>query len=174
MSTALLVIDVQRSLLDEGPWQGDELLATVRQLIDRAREAGALVVFIRDSRVEPDGSIDSSLHPLPGDLMVTKDFCDSFLDTGLHETLQAGGIGTLVVCGMQTDYCIDTTCRRAASLGYRVLLASDAHTTFDRDFLSAENIVRHHNQILGHFAAAAGSVRTIEADEVAFAGPRGP
>jgi nicotinamidase-related amidase len=118
VATALLVIDVQRSLLDEGPWGKAELLSNIRLLIDRARESDATVVFIQDTRVEPDGSIDSSLRQLPGDITIKKDYCDSFLGTRLHEDLQEDGITKLIVCGMQTDYCIDTTCRRAASFGF--------------------------------------------------------
>lgn len=45
--------------------------------------------------------------------------------------LQARHIGNLVIAGNQTEYCIDTTCRHAASLGYNVTLVRDAHRTWD-------------------------------------------
>jgi nicotinamidase-related amidase len=169
MSTALLVIDMQKSLLGESPWNQDALLLNVRALIDRARSAGAPVVFVTDTRVEPDASIDDRLAPRPTDPVVSKDFSDSFSGTGLLQQLQGMGIDRLVVCGLQTDYCIDTTCRRAASLGYTVVLASDAHSTFDHEFLPAEAIVQHHNRILRAFPAGRGTVSTVPAGEVGFA-----
>ncbi len=49
---------------------------------------------------------------------------------------------------MQTEMCIDSACRAAKALGYRVVLADDAHTTFDTKVLPAERIVAHHNATL--------------------------
>jgi nicotinamidase-related amidase len=168
MATALLVIDVQRSLLDEGPWNKEGFMGNIRRLIDRARDSGATVIFLQHTGVEPDPSIDDSLGRTEDAPVIRKDFCDSFLGTRLHEELQDRGIDKLFVCGMQTDYCIDTTCRKAASLGYEVVLVSDAHSTFDHEFLSAEKIVSHHNRILRNLPAGTGSVRTMATAEVGF------
>lgn len=168
MSTALLVIDVQRSLLDEEPWEKERLLENITTLLELARSSGTLVVFVCDTRVEPDGALDASLDGNPGDLFISKSFSDSFLCTSLHDQLQRAGVNKLIVCGMQTDYCIDTTCRRAASLGYEVQLISDAHSTFDHEFLPASQIVSHHNRILHRFPAGSGSVRTVPLADADF------
>lgn len=168
MAVALLIIDVQRSLLDENPWNAPGFLANVKRLIAKARQSGATVVYIRDRRVEPDGTLDASLPQLPVDLHVDKDYCDAFLGTELHALLRDRGITRLVVCGMQTDFCVDTTCRRAASLGYDVQLASDAHTTVGHGHLSGEQIVGHHNWILRNFRAEAGRVRSRPSEAVRF------
>lgn len=168
MATALLVVDMQRSLLAEGPWRSAELTATVRRLAARARAARATVVFIRDTRVHPDGAVANGLDPADADWRIRKDFCDAFLGTDLDARLRASGIGRLAVCGLQTDYCIDTTCRRAASLGYDVQLADDAHSTFDGGGLAAAQIIDHHNRILRDFRAGAGCVRTLAAAAVRF------
>lgn len=69
---------------------------------------------------------------------------------------------------MQTDYCIDTSCRRAASLGYGVELVAEAHSTVDHEYLSAEQIVKHHNCILRNLPASTGSVRAVSIDQVRF------
>ncbi|MFJ8526575.1 hypothetical protein [Bacillus sp. NPDC094106] len=51
---------------------------------------------------------------------------------------------------MQTQFCVDTTCRRAYSIGYKEnILVKDAHSTFDTAVLSASQIVEHHNNTLG-------------------------
>jgi nicotinamidase-related amidase len=68
----------------------------------------------------------------------------------------------LIVAGLQTQFCIDTACRVATTLGYRVILASDAHTTFDTPDLTAAAIVAHHNTTLRAF----GTV--IPSSEITF------
>ncbi|HTO61462.1 MAG TPA: isochorismatase family protein, partial [Bradyrhizobium sp.] len=69
----------------------------------------------------------------------------------------------LIITGMQTEYCVDTACRAAAALGYKVSLVEDAHTTFDSKALPAERIVAHHNATLrGAF------VELVTSDKVAF------
>jgi nicotinamidase-related amidase len=55
----------------------------------------------------------------------------------------------LVVAGIQTEYCVDTTCRRAYSLGYDVTLVQDGHSTWDTPDLCAPQIIAHHNRTLG-------------------------
>lgn len=169
MATALLVIDMQVGLLDEGPWQENPLLEHVSILIRRAPSASSPVIFICDTRVEPDSQITSSLERKPGDVVIHKDFCDSFLGTPLHARLQEASLGNLIVYGMQTDCRIDTTCRRAASLGYQVQLASDAHSTLDQEHLSAAEIVAHHNRILLNFPAGSGHIDVVPAVEASFA-----
>jgi nicotinamidase-related amidase len=50
---------------------------------------------------------------------------------------------------MQTEFCIDTTCRRAYSLGYEIILVEDAHSTWNNNVLQAPQIIAHHNLVLG-------------------------
>ncbi|WP_291272445.1 isochorismatase family protein [Geothrix sp.] len=169
MKTALLVVDMQISLIDEGPWNSEALMSKVEKLIELARLNSVLVVFVVDHRVEPNMSLHPRMQTISGDLHITKHFCDSFLDTPLDEELQIRGIKHLVIAGLQTDYCIDTTCRRAASLGYTVQLASDAHSTFPHHDLNAEQIIAHHNWTLRHFSAGKGSVSAVKSEHIHFA-----
>jgi nicotinamidase-related amidase len=169
LDTALLIIDMQRSLLDDGPWNGTVVLERTQHLVALARSNGAPIAFIKDRRIEPDSSLDNSLVPTSSDAVIDKDFCDSFLGTSLDAWLSERSIKRLIVAGLQSDYCIDTSCRSAASLGYVVELVKDAHTTFDHNFLTAEQIVNHHNWILRSFPAGSGSVRTVKSADVRFA-----
>jgi nicotinamidase-related amidase len=169
VKTALVIIDMQRSLFEEGPWNADVLLERISRLIHSARQAKAPIVFVRDRRVEPDARLHPMLEANSSDIHIQKNYCDTFIDTCLDVELKAKSIERLVVAGLQTDYCIDTTCRRAASLGYTVLLVSDGHSTHDHEHLKAEQIVAHHNRILRSFPAGAGSVSVIESDRVNFA-----
>ncbi len=79
--------------------------------------------------------------------IIEKTSWDGFLDTKLHETLQSLQVSNLIVAGMQTEFCLDTTLRRAYSMGYKSTVASDAHTTFDSNILKAKEIIQHHNNI---------------------------
>jgi nicotinamidase-related amidase len=168
MKTALLVIDVQTGLFSEQPWNAASVLTKIESLISAARTAGAAVIFVRDSRVNPDGALHARLVVNAGDPIIDKSFCDAFLETRLHGLLEERDIERLVVVGLQSEYCVDTTCRRAASLGYKVTLVADAHTTFDNAQLMAEQIVAHHNLVLSAFPAGSGCVHTVPSDQVRF------
>lgn len=63
--------------------------------------------------------------------------------------LEKLGIEKLIIAGMQSEFCIDTTTRRALSMGYANILVKDAHSTFSTKILPAEKIIEHHNFILG-------------------------
>jgi nicotinamidase-related amidase len=175
--TALVVIDVQLGMFD-APGQppvpdGERLLEKIEGLIGEAREAGAPVIYVQ--HCEPEGPLEEGterwkvhprIAPLDGDPSVKKHTPDSFLDTTLREELESRDIGGLVLAGMQTEYCFDTTCRRAFSLGYDVTLVKDAHGTWDNDDLSAAQVIAHHNEVLGSWFATA-----VNADEVRFEEP---
>ena len=166
--SALVIVDMQRSLLEEETWRPDHLLERVSELEAAARAADAPLFYVVDSRVEPHAELHPSLSPREADKHVVKDSCDSFLATSLKADLDASSIERLIVCGLQTDFCIDTTCRRAASLGYQVVLVQDAHSTFDRDYISAEKVIEHHNKILADFPAGDGRVSVVASSQVDF------
>ena len=105
---------------------------------------------------------------LTGIAEIVKSFCDSFMETHLDEILRSKKISKLVVGGMQSDFCVDTTCRQAATLGYDVLLVADAHSTLDHEHLKAAQIVAHHNRILRNLDSAKGRVRVLETENVSF------
>lgn len=77
------------------------------------------------------------------------------------------GIGRLVICGLQTEFCIDATVRAALSHGYDVTLAADAHTTGDAAIL-AEAAIRHHNYALANLAHPDHRVEVKASDEISF------
>jgi nicotinamidase-related amidase len=155
---ALVVIDVQMFGFEEGSpvYAGESLLAKVGDLIGRARAAGVPVIYVqhRDSEdtsrlPDPAEEIHPAIAPLEGDVVVQKHHPDAFQGTTLQQVLASKGIKRLIVAGMQTEYCIDTTCRRAYSLGYDVTLVEDAHSTWDTEHLAAPQIIAHHNATLG-------------------------
>jgi len=175
--TALLVIDVQRAFEDAGFWgtrNNPDCEANVAALIGAWRSSRRPLVYVRHDSVEPG----SPLAPgLPGnafkdvvtgdpDLLVTKHVNSAFYgDPDLHGWLQARGIGSIAVCGITTNHCVETTARMGANLGYEVLFALDATHTFDRtgpdgERLTADELARATAASLhGEFATV---VRTDE------------
>jgi nicotinamidase-related amidase len=157
--TALLIVDVQLGMFDvSNPvYSGDEVLKIIGDLATRARAADMPVIYIqhtggKDHLLNPDGPgwpIHPAIAPSEGEIVVNKRHPDSFQGTNLQHELDRLGITKLVIAGIQTEYCIDTTCRRAYSLGYDVTLVQDAHTTWDTEHLRATQIIAHHNQVLG-------------------------
>jgi nicotinamidase-related amidase len=172
-NTALLVIDVQVGMYRESNpvARGEELLATLRSLIARARNAGVPVIYVRHSGAKggsleegtPGNEVHPGVAPLPGDIVIRKKTPCSFNGTNLKAELDARGITDLVITGIQSEMCVDTTCRSAFNMGYKNVLVEDGHSTFNTPDLSAEAITRHHNRVLSHFFA-----KVRKASEVTF------
>jgi nicotinamidase-related amidase len=147
------------------------------RLLAACREANAPVVFVQHDgppghRVAvggPGWAIHPDIAPRQDELVVHKRECDAFYDTQLDRELRARGVHRLVVCGAMTQYCIDTTCRRAFSLGYDVTLVADAHSTADTAHLGAAQIIQHHNDALDEFGGAAHTIRVRPARDIRFA-----
>jgi nicotinamidase-related amidase len=96
------------------------------------------------------------------DIVIIKNHPDAFQDTKLQKELESRDINKLVIAGLQTEYCIDTTCRRAYSLGYEVILVQDGHSTYDTEYLDAEKIITHHNQVLSNWFATLTSANEVQ------------
>jgi len=180
--TALVVIDVQRGILaipnlarkKEIDQALDQTVARIVGLIARARTASVPVIYIQHDgspghRLEPETSgwpLRAEITPRPSEPVIRKHACDAFFETTLDADLSAAGITRLVICGCMTQYCVDTTVRRAVSLGYDVVLAADGHTTADTGTLPFEQIIAHHNALLDGFDASEHEVRVCPSSEV--------
>ncbi|MFB6826023.1 cysteine hydrolase family protein [Streptomyces virginiae] len=144
-NSALLVIDVQKGFDEEsfwGPRNNPAAEDNIAALMDAWRTAGRPVVLVRHASVQP-GSVLAADHPghafkdlvekrSEGALVVTKTVNSAFYGTpDLADWLTAQGIGQLVLVGIQTNMCVETTARMAGNLGYDVLVPLDATHTFD-------------------------------------------
>ena len=170
----LLVIDVQQAMFGaDEPLGGRAVVARIKDLIARARAHGVPVFYVQHDggsgdefdRNGPGFAFLPDIAPLPGDSITVKKRASAFYETGLDDKLRAVGVDHLVVCGMQTEYCVDTTIRSAFEHGYRVTAVADAHTTFNSQLLPAATIIAHtHHLWNGRFA------RLKRSEEVNFAG----
>jgi nicotinamidase-related amidase len=175
-ATALLVVDLQFGMFNGEEiapiHAGDALLARVQVLLAQARAGGVPVLYVRhDSgtgRLLERGTAKWQIHPAiapaPDETIVDKRTPDSFHETTLSAELAAIGAKRLIVAGAQSEVCVDTTCRRAFSLGFDVTLVSDAHSTWNNAVLNADQIIRHTNETLG-----GRFVRLISSGDAPFA-----
>ena len=170
----LLIIDVQQGLIDfdESSWVG--VLDNIALLLRKARGASAPVVFVQHNEERglesgsPAWQIPDAIRPAPGEAVVQKRWSDSFVGTDLETVLRNAGVDTIVAAGAQSEYCVDTTLRRAASLGFDVILAEDAHTTYDNGVLTREQIIAHHNLTLSQLAEVGRTIRLSPARAIEF------
>jgi nicotinamidase-related amidase len=142
MTNALVVIDVQESFRQRPLWQAvsnPEIVTRVQRLVDAARATGDAVVWVLHTEPGSGGVFDPAsehvrlmdgLAPAPGEPVLTKTSRNAFTTTNLQQLLTERGIRDLVICGIQTEQCCETTARLAADFGYDVTFVTDATATF--------------------------------------------
>ncbi len=165
----LLVIDMQNAWLNrETPrFDRDGVIERINKVARHMRAQGSQVIFIQhcDSDVLPsqDGwKLDTGLEVLEDDRKIDKTACDAFADTVLFDLLLERDSKTVIIAGLATEFCVDTTVRAALSMGFDVIALSDAHTTGDRAHLSAHQIIEHHNWVWANLAVPIGSTLTVQ------------
>ena len=176
---AVVLIDVQKGLFEipgsprpaETRAAGDAVVSRIADLLGRARARGVFVQHDGGAGhlLETGAAawqIRDELAPQSGEPVIHKTGCDSFFQTTLDAELKTRGIGRLVIAGCMTQYCIDTSVRRAVSLGYDVTLVADGHMTIDTGGLTFEQIIAHHNNIFSAISAGGHKVSTELAGKV--------
>jgi len=175
MKSALLVIDVQRGLFDETPrpFEADAVVERINSLTARARAAGVPVVFVQHeaSDIEYNSAgwqLQPGLQVKESDVKLRKTTPDSFLRTELEALLASWHTEQVVICGYASEFCVDTTTRRAAALGYPVMLVSDAHTTHDKPHATGLQIRTHENATLPDIGSFGPEIKALTTAELHF------
>ncbi|MGB5867825.1 MAG: cysteine hydrolase family protein [Arcobacteraceae bacterium] len=146
MKKALIVIDLQNDYLPGGKMElvnTTEVLENTNKLIQYARTQKYKIYFIKHISTKNGATFFlphtkgvelSDKLDIQNDLVIEKNFPNSFRDTILENELQKENIQDLVICGAMTHMCIDTTVRAAFDLGYNCTLVSDCCATKDLKF----------------------------------------
>jgi nicotinamidase-related amidase len=162
MKQALIVIDVQESFRRRPYWRGDELpafLQNLQSLVDLASARGIPIAQVFHEEVTDDASDPFSkssglVRPMV-ELAVRADavfhkhvhsamFGQTADGVTLHDWLVRRGVEELLVTGIRTEQCCETTTRHASDLGFKVRYVTDATLTFPmkarsgREFSPAE------------------------------------
>jgi nicotinamidase-related amidase len=172
MATALLLIDVQRNML-EGPEPvpaAAEVRPALASLLERARAAGSTIVHVQNDGTEGDPDVPHTegwqlvFPPADGELVLRKDEQDTFASNPeLAAELRARDVDHVVVAGMQSELCVAATGRAALDHGFRVSVARGAHATYGDGPTAAEIAAGVERQL-----AEAGA-DVAPADSIAFA-----
>lgn len=141
MRTALVVIDVQESFRQQPGWEtisDSEIAQTVGRLVDAARLQGDLVVWVLHAEPGTNTVFDPALGHVrlidgltrrDSEPLLLKSSHNAFTTTNLQQLLTTEGVREVVVCGIRTEQCCETTARVAADLGYEVTFVIDATAT---------------------------------------------
>lgn len=176
MSAALLLIDIQNDYFPGGAMElvGAELAAAqAARLLHHFRERSLPVFHVQHVMTRPGATfflpdtpgveIHQTVKPAAGESIIVKHFPNSFRETELLASLQAASITDLVVAGMMTHMCVDTTVRAASDLGFKCSLAADACAT--RDLAYDGETVKAHSVQLAYLAGLNGLFATVKSAE---------
>jgi nicotinamidase-related amidase len=175
MTTALLIIDIQQALCSGkyAAFEVDRVIDRINFVSRKARIVGAHIVVIQH---ETQGGlldhgtqgwqIAKGLGVQASDIRIRKTATDSFHNTQLASVLQTNHVSKLLICGLQSEFCVDTTTRRALALGYPVTLISDGHSTMNNSALTAAQVSAHHNETLANITSFGPRVTATPAAQV--------
>ena len=149
----LLVIDMQKSMFLTPRLNTDSVVSNINSLARFIRQNGGVVLYVQHNGTVEEGlaegtqgwEIIDELDVQADDMKMTKTACDAFYETNLATILTGLKADNVVITGAATEFCVDTTLRSCLSKGFNLTAIADAHTTADREHLSARSIVEHHN-----------------------------
>jgi len=144
-NTALVLVDVQKAFLE---WEAGgmrrnnpEAVANIARLLAACRRDGIAVFHIRHASREAGSALNpqkpgyapiEAAREIAGEPVIVKHVNSGFIGTDLEDRLRQGGFGTLIIAGITTNHCVETTTRMAGNLGFDARLVCDACYTFDR------------------------------------------
>ena len=172
---ALVVIDMQARLFEPEPADAQAVVARIDGLAARARAAGVPVVWVQHENSAdlladtPGWALHPGLLTAASDVFVRKTMSDAFLRTPLHDLLRERGVRHVTVCGYASEFCVDSSVRGAASRGYAVTLAADAHTSHDKPHATGLQIRLHENETLRNIGSFGVVIDAAPAAEIVFA-----
>ena len=177
MAAAVLVIDVQQGLCEgEGAaFDCEGTIARINKVTRKARAASVPVIFVQhesESGRLRYGSgawqLAAGLDVQATDIRIRKTTPDSFLRTDLEGVLRKLAVRELVICGMHSEFCVDTTTRRALAFDIPVVLVSDGHTSPGNTAISAQQVIAHENATLTSITSFGPRVRAVASEDVTF------
>lgn len=149
----LLVVDVQNTLINAHPYNEQRVLENIKKLILTARDNKKEVLYVRHNGGKgtelENGTygwqIYDKISPNNNELIFEKQYNSAFHKTDLKEYLDSKNIDTIILVGLQTEYCIDATCKSAFDYDYKIIIPEETNTTFDNDYLSGEKLYKFCN-----------------------------
>ena len=142
---ALILVDAQKAFVEmeqAGRRRNNpQAVANMARLLGAFRQQGLAVFHVRHASTERDSLLRperagyqpiEDLREQPDEPVIVKHVNSAFIGTDLEKRLRDGDHDTLVIAGITTNHCVETTTRMAGNLGFDARLVGDACYTFDR------------------------------------------
>ena len=150
----LLVIDMQKGIVDEELYAFNTFMDRAVRLVATARKKHMEVIFIQHDAGSNSGlsvgdegfEIIDQLSPEPGEKVFVKTINSCFGNKDFVDYMEQQEDKRLMIIGLQTNYCIDCTVKSAFERGFEVIIPEGTNTTFDNDYMTGETAVRYYNE----------------------------
>ncbi len=150
---ALLIIDVQYGLVKNNPFNMETVIKNINILAENCRKSNIEIIHFRHCEEKgsefeintPGWEICKELTPKLNEKIIDKNYNSIFKDTKLKAYLEEKGISTLIMTGLQTNYCIDTSCRVGFEFGFKIIIPEETNTTFGNEYITGEKLYLYHN-----------------------------
>lgn len=150
----LLVVDMQKGLVDEELYAFETFTERTARLVDAARKNHVEVIFVQHD-AGPDSGMSAGdeafeiidrIAPAAGEKVFVKTINSCFGNKEFREYMEQQGDKRLMIIGLQTNYCIDCTVKSAFERGFEVIIPEGTNSTFDNDYMTGETTVRYYNE----------------------------
>ncbi len=148
---AMIVIDMQTGLMNQNPYNEESLISNIQNLLTECRNQKIPVIYIRHNGKSGDEfeagndawQIYEKIAPMQGEIIFDKYFNSAFRQTGLKDYLDQIGAKNLIICGMQTEYCVDISLKVAFEFEYNITIAKGTVSTFDTAIASGNDLTEY-------------------------------
>ena len=142
----VIVIDMQKALMDDELYDLKGLLGNVGKVIAAARENRIEVIYVQHDAGPGTGfsvgdeafEIADEVAPRAGEKVFVKTINSCFGNKAFTAYLEEAGDDTLMIVGLQTNFCIDATVKSAFERGYHVVIPEGTNSTFDNPYMTGE------------------------------------
>lgn len=152
----VLAVDVQKGITDERLYDFPGFINNTIRIIRTARKNNVEVIYMQHDdgpgtgfSVGDEGfEIADQVMPAEGEKIYVKDINSCFGNKEFADYLEESNEDTLMIVGLQTNFCIDATIKSAFERGYKVIVPKGTNSTFDNDYMDKETTYKYYNEMM--------------------------
>ncbi|MCR5053879.1 MAG: cysteine hydrolase [Lachnospiraceae bacterium] len=152
----LLVIDIQKGITDERLYDYEGFINRTSRIISASRDKGVEVIYVQHddgpgtgfSIGDEEFEIADAVAPKSDEKIFVKIVNSCFGNKELAEYLDKQEDKSLMIVGLQTNYCIDASIKSAFDRGFKVIIPEGTNSTFDNDYMDKETTYRYYNELI--------------------------
>lgn len=152
----LLVIDIQKGIADNRLFNFDSFIQDTKKIIDAARDNNVEIIYVQHDDGSGTGfsvgdwnfEIVDQVAPTASEKVYIKNINSCFGNKDFVQYVDGIADKTLMVVGLQTNFCIDATVKSAFERGFDVIIPKGTNSTFDNDYMDAETTYKYYNEMM--------------------------